>query len=187
MSRPRTITCSSILVAFVLLGCATATFEQTSKVSATERDSFMVANGTNRAFSHETTTTAREAAIWSAWSDVANWGQWDGGLKSASLDGVFKLGATGKIVPLSGPPSQFTIVELVQNQSYAFETALPLANLKVKRQFLPSQQAGITRFEHQVSFSGVLGWFWAYQFGPGFRKELPPTMERLARLAETSQ
>jgi hypothetical protein len=147
----------------------------------------MNAEGKNRSFRHVVTTRASERAIWSRWSDVASWGEWDGGLRSASLKGPFAMGTGGTIVPLSGTSASFVIVELTPGRSYTFETSLPLATLIVLRRFLPKAADGRTMFQHEVSFGGFLGWFWASQFGPGFRKELPPTMERLARLAEQDE
>ncbi|MGL4441027.1 MAG: SRPBCC family protein [Bosea sp. (in: a-proteobacteria)] len=146
----------------------------------------MLAEGTNSSFSNTATTHASERAIWSLWRNVGSWERWDGGLKSASLEGPFCVGATGTIVPRSGPAASFRITEVTQDRSYTFETSLPLGTLTVTRRFLPRAVNGQTRFEHKVAFSGLLGWFWASQFGPGFRRQLPPTMERLARLAEQS-
>ena len=41
-------------------------------------------------------------------------------------------------------------------------------------------------FIHEVCFTGPMAFLWAALLGPGFRKALPPTMEKLAALAETA-
>ena len=146
----------------------------------------MIAEGSNQNFHHTVVTAASEQAIWDLWTDVASWGRWDGGLKSASLNGAFAAGSAGTIVPLSGSQARFTITAVEPNLTYSFVTNLPLGKLTVIRRFLEPAPSGATRFEHHVTFSGLLGRLWASQFGPGFRKELPATMERLAQLAETS-
>lgn len=143
----------------------------------------MLAEGSSRAFMHTEVSAAPEKAIWALWTDVAAWSAWDGGLKRASLAGPFEVGASGQILPLSGPPAPFRITALTPNQSYSFETSLPLARLTVTRRFLPRSADGRTVFRHEVAFRGLLGWFWAAQFGPGFRRELPATMARLSQLA----
>lgn len=140
-----------------------------------------LAQGTNSAFSHEETTTAPPEAVWSAWMDVATWPTWDKGLKGARADGPLALGVSGAITPLSGPDAAFKVTAYQQGVSYAFTTELPLARLTVTRTLIGAQP---TRFRHDVAFAGLLGGFWAGQFGPGFRAALPPSMEALAARAE---
>lgn len=140
-----------------------------------------LAAGTNRAFSHEVTTTAPPEAIWALWTDASTWKDWDKGLKSAEHTGEMKPGSKGKIIPLNGPAATFTIKTFETGKSYSFKTGLPLASLTVERVLTGTEP---TRFRHSVSFSGPLAGFWAGQFGPGFRAALPPTMDTLADLAE---
>jgi Polyketide cyclase / dehydrase and lipid transport len=143
-----------------------------------------LAAGTNNAFYYEVTTTAPASAVWAIWIDVAGWGRWDKGLKSATLEGPFVPGARGRVTPLSGPRSGFVVREVREGVSYRFTTALPLASLSVTRTLTSSANGQLTTFRHNVSFSGLLGPFWANRFGPGFRAALPPTMTAIATLAE---
>ena len=140
-----------------------------------------LAEGTNRAFSHTVTTKASADAIWRLWTDVTTWKEWDRGLKDAQLTGPMELGATGRILPLSGPASTFEITEFVDGESYAFQTRMPLARLIVRRSLI--SQDPVT-FRHDVSFEGLGAGFWAGRFGPGFRAALPPTMKALSAYAE---
>lgn len=141
-----------------------------------------LAAGTNRAFHYEVATSASPAAVWRLWMDVPGWGRWDRGLKSATSSGPIKAGATGKIVPLSGPSSNFKVTDFAPGTAYAFATSLPLATLTVRRTIAATTPRTIIR--HDVQFSGPAAGFWAARFGPGFRAALPPTMQRLAALAE---
>ncbi|MDX2234773.1 MAG: SRPBCC family protein [Hyphomonadaceae bacterium] len=141
-----------------------------------------LAAGDNAAFSHEVSTAAPRAAVWALWTDPATWKDWDRGLRDAGLDGPMAEGARGTITPLDGPPAPFTVTAYSEGEAYAFATDLPLATLTVRRVFVGDAP---TRLRHEVRFSGPLGWFWADRFGPGFRAALPPTMESLARLAES--
>ena len=127
-------------------------------------------------------TEASRETIWRLWTTPETWGSWDGGLRSARVDGPFALDAVGAIQPLRGPESRFRVTEYAEGECYAFQTVLPLGSLTVRRSFEPSEA---TTFTHEVRFRGALGWFWANMLGRGFGKELPATMERLARLAET--
>lgn len=143
----------------------------------------MIASGSNRRFRHTVATTASRDAIWSLWTRPETWGSWDQGLKSAEgPPGGLMAGATGTIRSRGGQRAPFKVVEWQDREAYAFTTALPLATLAVRRRF----EAGeMTRFTHDVSFSGPLAALWSMILGPGFRQALPPTMETLARLAET--
>ena len=146
----------------------------------------VIAAGTNQAFYHEATTSAPPSAVWAVWTDVAGWGRWDKGLKSASLVGPFVTGARGTLTPLSGSKARFVVREVRQGISYRFTTALPLASLSVTRTILSSGQNAPTVFRHDVRFDGLLGGFWAKRYGPGFRAALPPTMEAITTLAQAS-
>lgn len=141
----------------------------------------VLAEGTNREFSHEVTTTAPPEAVWALWTDARTWKDWDKGLKSADQEGAMAVGSKGKIIPLEGPSARFEVTALEAGHSYSFRTGLPLASLTVAREITGTEP---TRFRHTVSFSGPLAGYWAGQFGPGFRAALPPTMETLAQLAE---
>ena len=141
----------------------------------------VLAQGTNAAFSHEVTSAAPPEAVWVVWMDVSNWPTWDKGLKGARTEAPLALGTTGTIVPLSGPESQFKVTAFQPGVSYAFTTALPLAQLTVTRTIIGQNP---TRFRHDVRFEGALAGVWAGQFGPGFRAALPPTMEAVAARAE---
>ena len=141
------------------------------------------AEGTDEAFFHEVTTTASPERIWALWTDVSTWKAWDKGLKDAELAEPMRLGATGKIIPLSGYPTSFEVTEFNPGRSYAFVTDLPMAKLTVRRTIIGTSP---TRFRHDVSFSGPMAETFAKRFGPGFRKALPPTMREIGALAESA-
>lgn len=141
------------------------------------------ASGTNRRFEHTHSTTADRAEVWRLWTDVSSWRRWDQGLKDAALDGPFVEGAAGTIVPNAGPTTSFTITDLDPGVGYTFASKLPGSRLNVRREFVNGQS---TSFRHTVWFDGPLAWLWALLVGRSFRRQLPPTMRRIAEQA-TSQ
>lgn len=143
----------------------------------------LMAEGTDKAFSHTVTTTAPPEAIWALWSDARTWKDWDTGLKDAALDGVFDVGARGTIKPLSGGSANFEITAVDPGRSYTFETALPGAKLVITRTIVSTAP---TTFRHDVAFKGATAGVMAGQMGAGFRADLPVAMDKLARLAETA-
>ena len=163
--------------ALALAGCQNT--GETSSLNEAE-----MAQGSNRAFSHTRETQASPDEIWVLWTDVSTWKSWDKGLADAELDGPMGLGAIGRIIPSSGPASRFEVTAWAPNQSYTFETRLPLARLSVTRSFVSLDPV---TFRHDVEFKGVLSGFWAARLGPQFRAALPSTMDALAERAETDQ
>jgi hypothetical protein len=135
----------------------------------------------NQRFSYEVDTRAKAADIWALWMDVANWNAWDLGLKSSKIDEPMAIGATGWITDNSGRRSRFRVVELDAQHSYAFATKLPFGALVVRRTILQDQPC---RFRHDVHFEGIGGYLLSHVLAPSFRKQLPPTMEKLSELAE---
>ncbi|MEM8776887.1 MAG: polyketide cyclase [Pseudomonadota bacterium] len=138
-----------------------------------------IASGTNRNFSFVLSTTNPDG-IWDLWTKPSTWETWDRGLKSANMEDQMMLGSVGQITPKSGPPSSFTVVAFDPKQSYAFETKLPGAVLRVDRFF----NANRTQFIHRVGFKGITAFAFARIFGPGFRQALPETMRVLETLAD---
>jgi hypothetical protein len=91
------------------------------------------AQQSNDHFSHSVTTTATPERIWELWTDVANWKRWDTGLKEASLEGSFREGAKGGLIPDKGPAAKFKIVDVRQGESYKLKTRIPFGWLIVSR------------------------------------------------------
>ncbi|MGD1933205.1 MAG: SRPBCC family protein [Candidatus Phaeomarinobacter sp.] len=139
-----------------------------------------LADGSNSAFHHEVTTAASPASVWDLWMDVDGWKDWDKGLADAAADSPLALGTAGTITALNGQVSGFVVTEFIAERAYAFATDLPLATLTVERRITGEAP---TRFRHDVTFTGPMGWAWAMLLGAEFRAALPPTMATLANLA----
>ncbi|MEM7220442.1 MAG: polyketide cyclase [Pseudomonadota bacterium] len=138
-------------------------------------------HGSNRDFSYQLQTNASADAIWGVWMDVANWKDWDLGLKDARSEPL-ALGIQGTVVPRSGPESKFKVTEFNESTyTYAFENNLPGGRLTVCRTIISTSP---TIIEHRVTFSGLTGWLFGRIMGGGFKMALPPTMHKLAEIAE---
>jgi uncharacterized protein YndB with AHSA1/START domain len=133
-------------------------------------------------FEHTMETTAPAERIWQLWTDVAGWPRWDTALVSAHLEGPFAHNARGRLQSKGSPESTFRIVELEPGRSYTFAVPLLLAELHVRRALTPTPTG--TRYTHEVSFVGPLGWLFGLLLGRQFRAMLPGVMERLRTLAE---
>lgn len=136
----------------------------------------------NKHFWHSTETTASSEAIWSIWTDVSNWKEWDTGLEDASMEEEFSLDAKGTIISLKGRKSKFKVVEFIEGESYTYKTKLPLGSLYVKR-YLTTEN-GSLRFTHEVWFKGLSACIFSNSFGKKFREMLPVVLENIKQIAE---
>ena len=137
---------------------------------------------TNKHFWHTMETTASSNEIWSIWTDVNKWKDWDTGLKDASIKEELGLGAKGIIISLEGRKSKFKVVEYEEGKSYTYKTKLPLGGLYVKRYL--KKENGTTTFTHEVWFKGLTAGIFAKTFGKKFRKMLPDVLENIKQIAE---
>jgi hypothetical protein len=137
---------------------------------------------TNYHFSHTDSTSVSSDKIWQVWTDVPNWKQWDKGLKEAFLDGEFRVGTKGKLIPDKGPKSKFVISELKPNQSYTFKTKIPFGWLIIKRTL--EVKEGKTFFTHDVQFTGFLKKILGNKLGKNYRAMLPSVLSEIKLIAE---
>jgi hypothetical protein len=140
------------------------------------------AQQTNYHFAHTDSTTATSDRIWQIWVDVPNWKQWDKGLKESLLEGDFKVGTKGKLIPDKGPKSTFIISELIQNKSYTFKTKIPFGWLIIKRTL--ELKEGKNFFTHDVEFTGILKKILGKKIGKRYRSMLPSVLSEIKQLAE---
>ncbi|WP_255518188.1 SRPBCC family protein [Fulvivirga sp. M361] len=136
----------------------------------------------NKHFWHTSETSASPEKIWSIWTDVPHWKQWDSGLKDATLEGAFTINSKGVITSLEGRRSKFKIIAFEKGRSYTLKTKLPLGSLYVKR-YLNSDK-GKTVFTHEVWFKGLTKGIFARAFGSKFRNMLPEVLDNIKRRAE---
>lgn len=135
----------------------------------------------NSHFSESLTTSASPEVIWEIWTTVDQWKAWDTGLKDASMETAFALGAKGSILSLEDRTSRFEVTEFEEGVSYTIKTKLPLGGLHVRRFLEPTGDS--TRITHEVWFTGLTGKLFARMFGPKFREMLPEVVRNVERLA----
>lgn len=137
------------------------------------------AQDSNSHFSYTESTTASPVTIWKLWTNTDLWPSWDSGLKKASLEGPFKIGAKGRITPDKGPKTTFLIRELSENSRYKLEFKIPLGKLLLERRLKVENEK--TYFTHEIQFTGP---FKKVMGGKRYRKMLPKVMRQLKELAE---
>lgn len=121
--------------------------------------------------------------IFSVYSAVASWPDWDAEVESASLNGEFRLGAEGKIKPKGAPESKITIVELTENQSFTVECNLPLCKMRFIH--LINAAGGGSKVINRLEFTGLLSPLFVRLIGKSISKTMPHTLSGLKTYIET--
>jgi len=112
--------------------------------------------------------------VFAIYKDVANWPSWDPETVSASIDGDFVVGTTGKIKPGKEPETKITWVEVTPDKSFTVECKLPLC----KMQFIHEMTAEndktlvVNRIELTGLSSSIFGWLIGSKLKQGVQQSL---------------
>ena len=117
--------------------------------------------------------------VWSLWTDVDTWAEWDKGLKSATLDGPMRLGANGTVVDNKGRASRFEITEIKPGKSFVFEIRLPGGRMVLTKEIAENQ------IRHQVKFLGLSRSLFAALVGRPNMDLIGPTVDAVVEMAES--
>ena len=97
-------------------------------------------------------TTATKEQVWKIWSEVNNWNKWDEEVIRSSLNGEFKKGTKGILIPTNGPKSNFIIHSATYPIEFTTRASLPLSKMNFTHEI--SKQNGKTIITHGVEISG---------------------------------
>jgi len=136
----------------------------------------------NRHFYAEATTSATPEQVWNVWMDVAQWKNWDPGLKDAEMDHAMNMGSVGKVITLQDQKISFEITEFATGKSFKYKVKLPLGHFTVDH--MVEERNGQTQLLHEVEFNGFSKFLLGGILGKGFREMLPEAVENVARTAE---
>ncbi|MEO6713072.1 MAG: SRPBCC family protein [Mycobacteriales bacterium] len=134
-------------------------------------------------FEHTERTTATADQIWTLYADPARWPEWDEGLSRVTLDGPFAVGTTGRIKPSGGPTFSYYLEEVSPERSFTDVTKLPLCRLRFSH--LITQTPTGNDVTQRVQFAGPLGPLFAKLMGASMTNDMPATMRRMLRVAES--
>jgi hypothetical protein len=120
--------------------------------------------------------------IWEGLIDVSMWHLWDTELIEANLDGDFKIGTKGTMIPKKGPKLKFYISELTPYKSYTINTIMPVGELVIKRNLKIVDNK--IEFTDDIEFTGFLKSIFGIILGGQFRKVLPEVLGKFKVLVE---
>ncbi len=135
-------------------------------------------------FENTIAINASPATVFAIYADVPNWPQWDVDAKAASIEGAFKTGAVGEIVPHGGPKSKLSFLSVRANEGFTVSCRLPLCEMRFEYELKPVLSG--THATHRTVFTGPLSWFFGRVIGNGMRKTTPQSMAQLKARAESA-
>jgi hypothetical protein len=131
---------------------------------------------------HAVFTAASPDVIFRIYEDVANWHTWDPDTKNATLDGLLRVGAKGKLIPAKSNTVPMLVTEVVHNRSFTVVSKIPLFCMIFEHKLKPTQ-AG-TEVIHRVTLLGLLSVLLGSMMAKQLNSGLPITLSNLKALAE---
>jgi hypothetical protein len=127
-------------------------------------------------------TTATPEAVWQLWSDVENWGAWNGEIEKIDINGPFTAGTQILMTPPGDDPIQLVIAETVENQLFVDEARFGGLLLRTTHRIDQADQDRI-RVVYRMEITGEGADEAGPQIGPGITADWPETMAALVKMA----
>lgn len=103
-------------------------------------------------------TMHRPDSVFSLWADPATWPAWDSEIREVSFAGPAKLGARGRIRPVSGPATSFSVTAFEVDRVFTNVSSMPAARLTFEHVVAPSESGSDVTVT--VYLDGLLAPLW---------------------------
>lgn len=130
-------------------------------------------------------TTIAPSRVFNAWADPVAWPHWDQSIKSVQFTGSTQLGATGRLIPTAGPPSKFTITDLIADRVLTNTSRLPGARLEFIHRVEPRVDDHVVTVIVRVV--GPLAGMWDRVLRTSLAGSAPTSVNGLLDMLERSQ
>jgi len=135
-------------------------------------------------FECEATLEACPAAVWSVWTDVGRWPEWDVSKEIARLDGPFEPGVSGWAKQRGNLGGTFTITAVEAGRRWVSECPLPLGKVVFDHLLEPvakDRVRVVKRVDVEGGFAPLI-----VLFAPKMRRDICESLAALGRVAATS-
>lgn len=132
---------------------------------------------------HWTSVNSPPEIIFRIYEDVSSWSTWDPDTKSATIEGPFQAGSSGKLTPAKGNTVPMMLTEVVKNKSFTVESKIPLFRMMFEHELQAKDET--TDVIHRVIFSGLLSFVLSPIIAKQLNAGLPVTLNNLKWLAES--
>lgn len=127
-------------------------------------------------------TSATSESIWRLWSDVENWGVWNGEIEKIEINGPFAEGSQILMTPPGDDPIPLVIAEAIENERFVDEARFGDLLLRTTHRIDPVEPDR-NRVVHRMEITGDGADEAGPQIGPGITADWPETMAALVRMA----
>ncbi len=124
-------------------------------------------------------TSAPPDRVWSLWSDVDRWKDWNTGIESIQLDGPFAEGSHFTMRPPGQDPIVSRLVDVMPHRRFSDETVLGDTRVVVVHELQP-RPGGMTRIVYSTTITGPD----AEEIGGMVTSDFDDVLAALKRLAE---
>ena len=133
-------------------------------------------------YEHSIETNATPEAIWRLWSDVENWGAWNGEIEKIETNGPFEAGTQILMTPPGDDPIPLVIAEAVENERFVDEARFGGLLLRTTHRIDAAGEDRI-RVVYRMEITGDGADEAGPQIGPGITADWPETMAALVKMA----
>lgn len=127
-------------------------------------------------------TGATPESIWRPWSDVENWGAWNGEIEKIEINSPFAAGSQILMTPPGDDPIPLVIAEAVENERFVDEARFGDLLLRTTHRIDPIEPDR-NRVVYRMEITGDGADEAGPQIGPGITADWPETMAALVRMA----
>ena len=120
--------------------------------------------------------------VWTLYSDVSRWSEWDSDMQSVTLDGDFVAGAKGTMFMKEMPPLPFTLGEVEKGQTFVSSSRLGEITVQFGH-FISRGKNDEYTIKHTVTITGQND-AQLQGIGQGIVAHIPASMEKLFQLVE---
>ena len=135
-----------------------------------------------RVIEHSIVTHAPASAVFAQYRDVASWSEWDPDTASSWIDGDFRVGATGRLVPAKGLGVPMTITQVTPDRSFTAESRIPILHMRFVHGLTPLDSG--VEITHRVELAGAMLWLIGRSLSRQIDEGLPVTLANLKHRVE---
>jgi uncharacterized protein YndB with AHSA1/START domain len=132
---------------------------------------------------HSVETGAAPEAIWSLWSDVDRWPEWNADLANAELDGAFEAGSTIRMTSADGDVVELRIAEAEPPVRFVDEAQVGGITVRTTHR-VDRAAADRVRIVYRMEISGPEADTIGRELGPQISGDFPDVLAALAERAE---
>src|SRR5487761_417776 len=129
-------------------------------------------------------TTASPEKVWSIWSDMSTWGDWNPNVSTMEGTSGLVQGSEGIMNTKSGQHHKMKLAEVRPGRFFALETRVVPGTMFRFNCSVEPGSGGKTRISQMVEIKGPLGPIVQGMMGPQVSKEFPTLLANLARTVE---